>query len=133
LSDSGEPIPFFTDNDVADGVGGILEFAGHTVVRLRDVMLDNSPDPVVAAACRENGLVLVTHNVKHFKTIVRAHEITHGEVDRLCRVELECKQIDAIERIAAALPIIESEWARLGENKVGLRISIGDRVIRVHR
>lgn len=96
-------------------------------------MLDDSPDPVVAANCREHGLVLVTHNVKHFRAIVRKHQVTHGEVDRLCRIELECRQIHAAPRVAEALAIIEAEWGRLGVEKRGMRISIGDSVIRVHR
>lgn len=126
-------IPFFTDNDVDNKVGDILMAAGHQVTRLRDVMLDNSPDPVVAAACRAAGMVLVTHNIKHFRKIVKDHEVTRSETDRLCRVELACQQYDAVNRIKDALGVIEFEWARLGEEKHALRIYIGDNIIRLHR
>ena len=42
-------IPFFTDNDVEDYVGDFLTDSGHSVVRCRDVMANNSADPVIAA------------------------------------------------------------------------------------
>lgn len=126
------PIPFFTDNDVDDQVGVFLSDSGHSVTRLRDVMLHNSADPIVAAACREAGLVLVTHNIKHFKKIVKDHEVTNAEADRLCRIELGCRQFDAVERIKGALDVIELEWQRL-EKKAGMRIYVGDGVIRIHR
>jgi len=95
-------------------------------------MLRDSPDPVVAAACREAGLVLITHNIKHFKKIVKDHEITSAQADRLCRIEMGCRQFDAVDRMKCALEIIELEWARL-DDKAGMRIHIGDGVIRIHR
>ncbi|MYL97215.1 hypothetical protein GR702_05445 [Novosphingobium sp. FGD1] len=126
-------IPFFTDNDVPDDVGRFLWDSGHDVTRLRDVMLDSSADPVVAAACRQQGLVLITHNVKHFRAIVRDHEVTRGQVDTLNRIEMGCKQIRSKARMEAALSLIEAEWARAEAQKTGMRIWIGDEVIRIHR
>jgi predicted nuclease of predicted toxin-antitoxin system len=133
LSGTASPIPFFTDNDVADSVGDFLMASGHSVIRLRDVMVNNSVDPVVAAVCREQGLVLVTHNIRDFRSIVKDHQVTKREVDSLCRVELACRQIQARGRIEEALSLIEFEWGRLSESKSGLRIYVGDSVIRVHR
>ena len=127
------PIPFFTDHDVPDGVGVALQESGHSLVRLRDFMLKDSPDPIVAAACREHGLVLVTHNVKHFRSISQSYESKHREPDRLCRVLLECSQVTSPKRILDALDLIEAEWERLGAKKLGLHICIHDRWIRTHR
>ncbi|WP_369405440.1 DUF5615 family PIN-like protein [Novosphingobium lentum] len=132
LSSKKSPVPFFTDNDVDDKVGDLLRESGHQVVRLREVMLDNSPDPVVAAACREHGLVLVTHNIKHFRAIVKDYEVTRAETDRLCRIELGCEQFRAVDRVRAALEIIEYEWSRR-DSSVPIRIHIGDGIIRIHR
>lgn len=126
-------IPFFTDNDVDDDVGEFLRDSGHDVIRLRDVMLNTSTDPVVATACRENGRVLITHNYRHFREIIRRYEIAKREIDRLCRVEMGCEQINSLDRIRMELPVIEFEWARLGEEKSGLRIFIGKNMVRVHR
>jgi hypothetical protein len=123
-------IPFFTDNDVEDAVGDFLRDSGHSVQRLRDVMLDDSPDPVVDANCRENGLVLITHNYKHFKRI--AHDLRRAGVPLkpLSRIDMECHQTEAVERLKALLPIIEAEWNR--KSGVGVRISICKATVRIH-
>lgn len=96
-------------------------------------MLTDSPDPIVAAVCREQGLVLLTHNIHHFKAIVKDFEVTNAQADRLCRIELGCQQYLAAERVKAELPLIELVWANLGDQKYGLRIFIGDKIARIHR
>jgi hypothetical protein len=129
-----EPIiPFFTDNDVEDCVGDFLRDSGHSVFRCRDVMANNSADPVIAANCRENGLLLITHNVRHFRAIAQKFEAKHGRVDTLCRIEMECHQSMAKQRISEFLPVIEREWGAQGNRPAGLRISIDRNVFRLHR
>ena len=113
-----------------DGVGYFLEKAGHSVERLRDVMAVDSPDQVVATACRESGLVLITHNIKDFHKIVKAHEVSKKDCDRLNRIEMDCRETNDVERLSKSLEIIEFEWNRLGQQKSGLRISISEKVIR---
>jgi hypothetical protein len=132
LSSKRPSIQFFTDNDVDDKVGDMLRDSGHEVWRLREIMLANSPDPIVAAACREQGLVLITHNIKHFRAIVKDYEMSRAETDRLCRLELGCEQIRAVDRVRAALDVIEAEWKRRIESEP-LRIYLGDSIIRIHR
>lgn len=78
-------------------------------------------------------MVLLTHNVKHFRAIVKHYEVTRAEADHLCRIELGCAQHIAAERVANALSVIEAEWLRLGKAKQGLRIFLGDAIIRIHR
>jgi len=124
-------IPFFTDNDVDDALGEFLKDSGHSVTRLRDVMLTDSPDPIVATACREAGLVLITHNVRHFKAISQKQEHSTGRPDKLCRIEMECHQVDSVDRMKIALPTIESEWDLLGAEKQGLRITVAKRLLRI--
>lgn len=123
-------IPFFTDNDVEDAVGELLKDSGHTVQRLRDVMLRDSPDPIVDANCREHGLVLITHNYKHFKRI--AHELRQSGVPLkpLSRIDMECHQSEAVQRLRELLPIIEAEWKR--KNGICVRISICKATVRIH-
>ncbi len=125
-------IPFFTDNDVDDRVGDMLRDSGHEVTRLRDAILANSPDPVVAATCREAGLVLITHNVKDFQKIAKNHKITKKETNRLCRIDLGCEQFRAVDRLSTALNVIEFEWTNRTENSP-MVINVGDTVIRIHR
>lgn len=124
------PIPFFTDNDVEDAVGEFLKDSGHKVTRLRSVMLANSPDPIVDANCRENGLVLITHNHKHFKRI--AHELrkTGLPLKPLSRIDMDCHQSEAVDRLKSVMTIIEAEWERKGG--VGIRVSVGKATVRIH-
>lgn len=110
----------------------MLRDSGHEVTRLRDAILANSPDPIVAATCREAGLVLITHNVKDFKKIAKNHQISKKETDRLCRIDLGCEQFRAVDRLSTALNVIEFEWANRAENTPML-ISVSDAVIRIHR
>ena len=127
-------IPFFTDEDVPDSVGEAIKRAGHGLTRLRDAMLRGSADPVVAAACRQGGLVLVTHNYRHFRKHSRDLETTQKVLDRLSRVEMECSQIIAAKRIADEMALIELEWERQGgPDQPGMRVSIGDKVVRIAR
>ncbi|MGN3974217.1 DUF5615 family PIN-like protein [Tsuneonella sp. SYSU-LHT278] len=129
------PIPFLTDEDVPDSVGRVLEERGHVVRRVRDEMVTGSADAVVAAAARESGFVLVTHNYRDFRRIAREHlHSTNAKVDRLCRVELECGQPQAASRVRDEIDLIEREFLRRDpESKAGIRISItrtGFRVVR---
>lgn len=124
-------IPFFTDNDVDDALGDFLKDSGHSLVRLRDHMLTDSPDPIVAAACRENGWVLITHNVRHFKSISQKEANKTGQPDTLCRIEMECHQVRSLDRMKVALPTIQFEWGLLGVKKHGLRIAVAERLVRV--
>jgi hypothetical protein len=124
-------IPFFTDNDVEDAVGDLLMDSGHNVTRLREVMLADSADPVVDANCRQFGLVLITHNWKHFRRIARELDLGAGKVKELSRIDMELHQSDGPRRMAEALPLIEAEWRR--RRGVGLQISICKQVVRIHQ
>lgn len=126
----GSPIPFFTDNDVEDVVGDFLKDSGHTVQRLRDVMLRTSPDPIVDANCREHGLVLVTHNYKHFKRIAHELRLSGVPIKPVSRIDMECHQSEAVERLTDLLPIIEAEWTR--KKGIGLRMSILKATVRIY-
>jgi len=122
-------IPFFTDNDVEDEVGDFLIQAGHIVTRLREVMLGNSPDPIVDANCRQNDLVLITHNYKHFRKI--AHDLESGGkgVKHLSRIDLEIHQSDGPRRIGDVLHLIEREW----QEHRSIQMSICREVVRIRR
>lgn len=128
------PIPFFTDADVPDSVGDFLIEAGHEVTRLRHVLLNDSPDPVVATACRESGLVLVTHNYRDFRKISTDLQMTRGRFDSLHRIELICSQVIAERRIRQEIGLIESIWqSHPADADFGMRIVIGDHVVRIDR
>jgi len=108
-------IPFFMDNNVAESVGRALEAEKHDVVRLRECMPPDSPDPVVAIACAESSRVLITHD-KDFKTISKRLSITKRECRLLHRVALHCSEPNAAARMKDALSVIEGEWQRVKSN-----------------
>ena len=129
------PIPFFTDNDVPASVNKALLAAGHTVVRLRDQMALTSPDEIVATACREGGLVLVTHNVRDFQRILRDRmQMTKKQALQFSRLELACSQVEAARRVQEEMEVIELAWARhRAEQKVGMSVTIARDFVRIEK
>lgn len=106
--------------------------SGHELTRLRDVMLTDSADPVVAEACRQEGLVLVTQNYKDFRRIVKQRELA-GDADMLMRIELTCDDLNICDRFEAVIDAIEYEWERRAGDVGGLRVVLGNSNISVFR
>lgn len=114
---------FFADHNVAESVCQLLEEAGHEVIRLRDELPPNSPDPVVAKYAESIDAVLISHD-GDFKRI--APRIPHGERNRfrrLSRIHLQCDYAGAEIRVAAAISLIEFEWS-LAQERADKRIHI---------
>jgi hypothetical protein len=120
---------------VADSVGDEITRAGHKLTRLREVMLNNTADEVVATACREGGLVLVTHNWKDFRKILKADAVlSERYANSLCRIEMRCQQHRGAARFKTELPIIQQEYERhLASPGQPMWIEIGDEHVRVSR
>ena len=96
-------------------------------------MLTDSADPIVAEACRQAGLVLVTQNYKDFRSIVKNQEQGSGNPDQLMRIELTCGDLDMRNRFEAVIDAIEYEWGRRMGDVGGLRIVLGRTNISVFR
>lgn len=110
-------IPFFTDQNVPDSVGVFLTLSGHSVVRLREVMLTDTADPVIAAACSRNGHVLVSHD-GDFRSAAPRLKITHRQYrESLHRIILRCPEPEDVVRLTEALPLIEREWESLKDGR----------------
>ena len=104
-------IPFFTDNNVPESVGQVLTAHGHSVVRLRDCIPEDSDDPLVAVTCAINGRVLISHD-HDFKEVSRRLAMTQAHYrTRLHRIDMRCFEPDGAARIETALSLIEHEWA----------------------
>lgn len=125
-------IHFFTDQNVPDSLGTYLRKEGHTVTRLRDVMATNSPDPIVATACAESELVLITWD-QDFKAMAPNMKITRKRFGTLSCVRFNCKEPNAVARMKEALPLIEAAYvhAQTRRNKQ-IIFSIGDHLVRLH-
>src|SRR5882672_6758316 len=95
-------IPFFTDQNVPDSVGNALLAAGHGVIRLRDVMDTKTADPVIAVACSQHGQVLVSHD-GDFRDLSKRLKITQRQYrTKLHRIQMECPEPNAANRILEA-------------------------------
>jgi predicted nuclease of predicted toxin-antitoxin system len=126
-------ISFFTDQNVPESVAAVLEANGHSVIRLRNVMPTDSPDPVVAAACEQAGLVLITHD-NDFKSMAKRMQISNRRFSKLSHIRLGCRETRSAARVEAALSLIEHEWLYAQEQRDGrLLLHIGDAVIRTNR
>jgi predicted nuclease of predicted toxin-antitoxin system len=97
-------------------------------------MPTDTPDQVVAVACSENALVLVTHD-KDFKAIAKHLNVTQKATARLHRISLRCPEVLSAGRVMAAMEVIENEWLRLQEKDDGaaLAIEIYERFIKIIR
>ena len=126
-------IPFFTDQNVPESVAKVLESNGHLVTRLRDVMPTDSADTVVAAACNQAGLVLITHD-NDFKDMAKRMRVSGRRFRNLSMIRLGCREPKAAARIESALSLIEFEWA-LAQASADRRLimHVGEDVIRTHR
>lgn len=134
------PINFFTDEDVPRGIGEYLRGRGHNVTRLQDKIAKGSPDPIVAATCREAGLVLVTFNYKDFEKILRESDAlyiagkrpTKKHLKTMHRVDFNCDHHVGLSAIKNYIDIVESELSNT-EQSVDQRIMIGTTHCRIYR
>lgn len=125
-------IPFFTDQNVPDSVGNYIVFAGHALVRLRDVMPTNTKDPIIAVAVSSSGHVLVTHDTD-FKAAAQRLQITQRQYrEGLHRILMRCPEPIGAERFSVAMAIIKNEWKLASANQP-LNIEIHEHSIRIHR
>lgn len=101
---------FFADHCVPESVCEVLEKNGHTVIRLRDELPADSPDPMVAKFAQQIEAILISLD-GDFKDI--APRIPVGakrRFSRLSRIHLGCAPPRAAQRIKEALSLIEFEW-----------------------
>jgi predicted nuclease of predicted toxin-antitoxin system len=101
-------IRFFIDQNVPDSVGIALRNRGHNVTLLREVMPQESPDPLVATTALLNRAVLVTFD-RDFDQKRAEMQIGHRH-NRLSRIILKCREPEAASRILVAMTLIEAEW-----------------------
>lgn len=114
---------FFADHCVAESVCQALEGGGHEVIRLRDELPPDSPDPVVARYAEKRDAVLVTHDSDFRRIAPRIPVGAKQRFRRLSRIQLHCDYPRASERMTAALSLIEFEW-KLARKRRDRRIHI---------
>lgn len=101
---------FFADHCVTESVCRLLEGSGHEVIRLRDRLPPNSPDPVVAKISEQLDAILITHDGDFRKIAPRIPKGAKARFRKLSRIQLQCDYPRSEHRVAAALSLIEFEW-----------------------
>lgn len=128
-----QSIPFFTDHNVADSAGREIVALGHKLTRLRECMLPDTKDPLVALACANGGHVLVTHDTD-FRAISARLNIRQKQFQLLLhRVELKCLEPSAAVRLRDAMTLIEAEWKIAHATSAPMIIQLYETSIRIQR
>lgn len=114
---------FFADHCVTESVCRVLEKRGHTVIRLRDELPTDSPDPLVAKYAQQIEAILLSHDADFRKIAPRIPIGARGRFRKLSRVHLQCDYPGSENRMAAALSLIEFEW-EIAQTRADKRIHI---------
>ena len=85
---------------------------GFETTRLKEVLVENTEDPVVATHCLETGQVLVTHD-NDFKTMRKRLLIGTRRFRRLHVILLSCANARARDRLQFSMPIILAVWEQI--------------------
>ena len=108
---------FLTDVNVPDSVGDFLISNGHDVVRLRDVMAIDSPDPVVAQATTEAKRILISWDKDFYHQRFLAPRFAE-----LSRVGFSCPEPEGAARLKVIGDLFEFAIKRAKGRPVTLRI-----------
>lgn len=114
---------FFADHNVAESICRYLEERGHEVIRLRDALPPNSPDPVVAKYAESIDAVLISHDRDFNRIAPRTTRKSQARFRRLSRIHLQCEYPGAVKRVTEAIGLIEFEW-ELAQERADKRIHI---------
>lgn len=114
---------FFADHNVTESVCRVLEEKGHDVVRLRDELPPDSPDPVVAKFAEQIDAILISHDGDFKRIAPRIPRGRRARFRKLSRIHLRCDYAGAEKRVAAAIGLIEFEW-NLAQERADKRIHI---------
>lgn len=101
------PLSFLTDANVPDSVGNVLIARGHLVSRVRDIMAADSPDPIVAVAAIENGMILVSWD-KDFNH----QRFRQPRFAALSRIGMSGPEPKGAARIQDVIDLVEFAFAR---------------------
>ncbi|MDQ4044036.1 MAG: DUF5615 family PIN-like protein [Chloroflexota bacterium] len=126
-------IRFLTDNNVPDSVGRYLAERGHEVIRVRDILLPESEDVIIAAIGDQLEAIVVTWDYRDFRALTtQMPEGTRARFRKLGLLTLRCNAPTAARRVAAVIQYIEFEYAerqRLQDRR--FMMDITDSTIRI--
>jgi predicted nuclease of predicted toxin-antitoxin system len=92
-------------------------------MRLRDHLPTDTPDPIVAKVAQESDAILVSHDGDFKKIAPRIPNGSKARFRSLSRIHLQCENVAAATRLAAAISLVEFEWT-LAQARPDKRIHI---------
>lgn len=95
---------------MAESVCLFLEERGHEVIRLRTVLPPDTPDPIVAKTAQEMEAILISDDQDFNALAGRKRKGKRHRFPRLSRVNMRCAHSKAVERLAAAITLVEFEY-----------------------
>jgi predicted nuclease of predicted toxin-antitoxin system len=98
------------DHNVPASVAEAFQSRGHHVSLVKDVLPVDSPDPLIATVCEEDGLILVSCDRDFDSIAPRIPKGMRARFRRLSRISLQCGEPQAAARVAAAMTLIEFEY-----------------------
>ena len=89
---------FFLDHNVAQQVADYLKGQGFQTTQLKDLLVEDTQDPVVATHCIQTGDILVTHD-NDFKTMRKRLLVANRRFRSLHCILLSCPNARARDRL----------------------------------
>ena len=112
---------FFLDQNVPDSIGKYLQGRGHSVLRLRHHIAEDSPDPVVGMTALKAGRILVSWD-RDF-TSQRFRQERFGE---LSRIGLSGAGPTLLAAVKEHIAVIEFQMARIPKGgRVVAHVQVG--------
>lgn len=119
---------------MAESVAKFLEGLGHEVIRLRDVLPMDSPDPLVAKVSQDQRAILISNDADFRKIAPRVPDGERSRFRKLSRIHLQCEPAKSAERMKAAIEFILFEYdAAQKRADKRIHIVIQNNVIKTHR
>ncbi|MGE8142992.1 DUF5615 family PIN-like protein [Novosphingobium sp. NPDC080210] len=125
---------FFADHCVPESACLWLEQRGHTVIRLRNVLATDTPDPIVAKVAQDSDAILLTHDGDFKKIAPRIPAGNKTRFKKLSKIHLSIPQVKSKNRLEDAISFIEFEWqiAQQCRDK-RMHLVIQPSIIKTHR
>jgi len=95
---------FLIDENVPRSVYEFLEARGHKVSLVKEVLMEGTPDPVVAQIASDQQSIIVTWNIKDFKK--------ERKKFKFGILVFRCNESKAVKRLADSYPLIQFELSR---------------------
>jgi predicted nuclease of predicted toxin-antitoxin system len=87
-----------------------LEERGHEVIRAKDKLPEGTQDPIVAKVAEDLSAILMSDDSDFSTIAARRPNAQKRRFRKLSRVHLACKHSQALNRLAAAITLIEFEY-----------------------